>query len=155
VETRSLAAETTPDNRLVAGCKRLVNSADMRRTSCETLFAGQSGGLRAIAQKEKEFTFFRSHEDAVFEMESDPAAVEGIVLQSCFSCDEPAGIHSFLSYSHERFGPYEVSPPKLIASAPALETAMQIQWIKRHGSETPGPVCIPRSVATNAFITEA
>jgi hypothetical protein len=104
--------------------------------SRERLFSGQSGGLRAIAHGEREFAFFRSHGNDVFEMDDDPTSFEGIVLRGCSSCHEAAGMHSFLSYSRERFGPHDVPPPKLIASTPALETATQIQWIKRHGSLT-------------------
>ena len=104
--------------------------------SRERLFSGQSGGLRAIADGEKEFAFFRSHGNDMFEMDDDPTSFEGIVLQSCSSCHEAAGMHSFLSYSRERFGPNDVPPPKLIASTPSLETATQIQWIKRHRSLT-------------------
>ena len=102
--------------------------------SRERLFSGRSGGLRAIAHGEREFAFFRSHGNDVFEMDDAPTSLEGIVLQSCSSCHEAAGMHSFLSYSRERFGPHDVPPPKLIASTPSIETAVQIQWIKRHGS---------------------
>jgi len=102
--------------------------------SRERLFSGQSGGLRAIAHGEREFAFFRSHGNDVFEMDDDPTTFEGIVLQGCSSCHEAAGMHSFLSYSRERFGPNDVPPPKLIASTPSLESATQIQWIKQHRS---------------------
>jgi hypothetical protein len=102
----------------------------------ERLFSGQSGGLRAIAHGDREFSFFRSHEIDAFEMEEDPERSEGAELQSCSSCHDAAGMHSFLSYSRERFGPHDVPPPKLIASTPSRESAMQIQWIERHGSLT-------------------
>jgi hypothetical protein len=104
--------------------------------SRERLFSGQSGGLRAIAHGDREFSFFRSHGIDAFEMDDDPTSFEGTVLQGCSSCHEAAGMHSFLSYSRERFGPNDVPPPKLIASTPSLETATQIQWIKRHRSLT-------------------
>lgn len=102
--------------------------------SRERLFSGQSGGLRAIAHGDREFSFFRSHGIDAFEMEEDPERFEGAELQSCSSCHDAAGMHSFLSYSRERFGPTDVPPPKLIASTPSRESAMQIQWIERHGS---------------------
>jgi hypothetical protein len=102
--------------------------------SREGLFSGQSGGLRAIAHGDREFSFFRSHGIDAFEMEEDPERFEGAELQSCSSCHDAAGMHSFLSYSRERFGPHDVPPPKLIASTPSRESAMQIQWIERHGS---------------------
>lgn len=104
--------------------------------SRERLFSGQSGGLRAIAHGDREFSFFRSHEIDAFEMEEDPERSEGAELQSCSSCHDAAGMHLFLSYSRERFGPHDVPPPKLIASTPSRESAMQIQWIERHGSLT-------------------
>ena len=76
-------------------------------------------------------------------MEKDPESWQGVVLQSCSSCHEAAGIHSFLSYSRERFGPTDVPPPKLIASTPSRETALQIRWIERHRS-----LAFPEGVAT-------
>jgi hypothetical protein len=95
--------------------------------SRERLFSGQSGGLRAIAHGDREFSFFRSHGIDAFEMEEDPERFEGAELQSCSSCHDAAGMHSFLSYSRERFGPTDVPPPKLIASTPSRESAMQTQ----------------------------
>jgi hypothetical protein len=100
----------------------------------ERLFSGQSGGLRAISHSDREFTFFRSHGIDAFEMEEDPKTFEGIVLRSCSACHEAAGIHSFISYSRERFGPNDIPPPKLIASTPSRESATQIQWIEQHGN---------------------
>jgi hypothetical protein len=98
------------------------------------LFLGELGGLRAIAQGDKEFTVFHSQEIDPFEMEVDPESWQGVVLRACSNCHEAAGIHSFLSYSRERFGPTDVPPPKLIASTPSRETAVQLQWIERHSS---------------------
>jgi hypothetical protein len=102
--------------------------------SREKLFSGQSGGLRAIAQGDREFSLFHSHGIDAFEASDDPERDEGVELQSCSSCHEAAGIHSFLSYSRERFGPTDIPPPKLIASMPSRESAVQTQWIERHGS---------------------
>jgi hypothetical protein len=69
-----------------------------------------------------------------FEEEEAPERFAGTVLKSCSACHEAAGMHSFLSYSRERFGPVDVPPPKLIVSTPSLETATQIQWIERQRS---------------------
>src|SRR3984957_16111529 len=102
--------------------------------SRERLFSGQAGGLRAIGQGEKEFAFFLSHGMDPFESEEAPERFAGEVLKSCSACHEAAGLHSFLSYSRERFGPFDVPPPKLIVSTPSLETATQIQWIERQRS---------------------
>jgi hypothetical protein len=102
--------------------------------SRERLFSGQAGGLRAIGQGEKEFAFFLSHGIDPFEEEEAPERFAGIGLRSCSACHEAAGMHSFLSYSRERFGPVDVPPPKLNVSTPSLETATQIQWIERQRS---------------------
>jgi hypothetical protein len=102
--------------------------------SRERLFSRQSGGLRVIAQGDREFSSFHSQGIDAFEMFEDAEHYEGVELQGCSSCHEAAGIHSFLSYSRERFGPTDVPPPKLIASTPSRESATQIQWIERHGS---------------------
>ena len=102
--------------------------------SRERLLSGQAGGLRAIGQGEKEFAFFLSHGMDPFESEEAPERFAGAVLKSCSACHEAAGMHSFLSYSRERFGPFDVPPPKLNVSTPSLETATQIQWIERQRS---------------------
>ena len=102
--------------------------------SRERLLSAQAGGLRAIGQGEKEFAFFLSHGIDPFEEEEAPERFAGIGLRSCSACHEAAGMHSFLSYSRERFGPVDVPPPKLNVSTPSLETATQIQWIERQRS---------------------
>jgi hypothetical protein len=103
------------------------------RLSRERLLFGQAGGLRGVAPGEKEFAFFRSHGNDVFEDESEkPESWEGAVLLSCSGCHEFAGMHSFLSYSRHRFGAGTGPPPKLIESNPARETAVQIRWIAQH-----------------------
>jgi hypothetical protein len=102
----------------------------------QRLFSEQLGGLRAITQGDREFMVFHTQEIDPLEMEVDAERWQGIVLRTCASCHEAAGIHSFLSYSRERFGRTDVPPPKLIASTPSRETALQIRWIERHGSLT-------------------
>jgi hypothetical protein len=102
--------------------------------SRQRLFSKKLGGLRAIAPGDREFSVFHSQQMDPFEMEVDPESWQGMVLRTCSSCHEAAGIHSFLSYSRERFGPTDDPPPKLIASTPSRETAVQIQWIERHGN---------------------
>ena len=102
------------------------------RLSREGLFAGKSGGLRAVARGEKEFAFFRSHGIDMFEKEGDPASWEGVVLLSCSGCHEAAGMHSFLRFSRERFGAGDGPPPKLSESNPAGESAVQIRWVEQH-----------------------
>jgi hypothetical protein len=116
------------------------------RLSRGQLFSGESGGLRAIRKGEREFPFFRAHGFDMFETDSDPERGEGAVLLSCSGCHEAAGIHSFLSYSRERFGPTNVPPPKLIDSTPARESDVQLRWIHRHRNSTlgQGSVTLPR-----------
>jgi IS4 transposase len=69
-------------------------------------------------------------------MEEDPKRSQAPVLGTCSNCHDAAGMHSFISYSRERFGPNDVTPPKLIDSTPSRESATQIQWIKQHGKLT-------------------
>jgi hypothetical protein len=98
----------------------------------EGLFSGHAGGLRAVASGEKEFPFFRSEGIDMFERENEtPESWEGVVLLSCSACHETAGMHSFLSYSRERFGAGTGLPPKLVERNPARESAFQIRWIER------------------------
>jgi hypothetical protein len=103
------------------------------RLTREELFSGHAGGLRAVASGEKEFPFFMSHGIDMFERENEtPESWEGVVLLSCSTCHEAAGMHSFLSYSRERFGAGVGTPPKLIESNPDREAAVQIGWIVQH-----------------------
>jgi hypothetical protein len=103
------------------------------RVSREGLLSGHGGGLRAIVPGEKEFAFFRAHGNDVFESEAEkPESEEGIVLLTCSSCHEFAGMHSFISYSRHRFGAGIGTPPKLIESNPDREAAVQIGWIAQH-----------------------
>jgi len=103
------------------------------RVSREGLLSGQAGGLRAIVPGEKEFAFFRAHGNDVFESEGEkPESEEGIVLLTCSSCHEFAGMHSFISYSRHRFGAGIGTPPKLIESNPDREAGVQIGWIVQH-----------------------
>jgi len=103
------------------------------KVSREGLLSGRGGGLRAIVPGEKEFAFFRAHGNDVFESEGEkPESEEGIVLLTCSSCHEFAGMHSFISYSRHRFGAGVGTPPKLIESNPDREAAVQIGWIVQH-----------------------
>jgi hypothetical protein len=103
------------------------------RMSRERLLSEQAGGLRVVAPGEREFTFFRAHGNDVFEDDTEkPESEEGIVLFTCSSCHEFAGIHSFISYSRHRFGAGMGTPPKLIESSPSREAAVQTGWIVQH-----------------------
>ena len=103
------------------------------RLSREGLLAGHGGGLRTIAPGEKEFAFFMAHGNDVFQSVGEqPESEEDIVLLTCSSCHEFAGIHSFISYSRHRFGAGVGTPPKLIESNPDREAAVQIAWIVQH-----------------------
>ncbi len=97
------------------------------------IIALSAGGLRAVDPGEMEFGAFHSHGIDMFESnDDDPARWQGAVLLSCSGCHEFTGIHSLLSYSRARFGAEEGSPPKLVASNPAQEIAVEIQWIRQH-----------------------
>jgi hypothetical protein len=64
------------------------------------LFAGDSGGLRAVARDEKEFPLFQSHGIDLFELTGEQRLLERDlrpVLNSCASCHFRPGIHSMLS----------------------------------------------------------
>lgn len=103
------------------------------RLSRGRLLHGQAGGLRAVDPGEREFGVFHSHGIDMFESNgSDPARWQGAVLLSCSGYHEFAGIHSFLSYFRARFGAGEGFPPKLVASSPGQESAVEIQWIRQH-----------------------
>jgi len=95
--------------------------------------SGRAGGLRAVAPGEREFTFFRAHGNDIFESDTEkPESEEGIILLTCSSCHEFAGMHSFISYSRHRFGAGMGTPPKLIESSPSREAAVQTRWIVQH-----------------------
>jgi hypothetical protein len=63
------------------------------------LFAGESGGLRAVAHDEKEFPLFQSHGIDLFEEMTVGPFERNLrpVLGSCASCHFRPGIHSVLS----------------------------------------------------------
>jgi hypothetical protein len=68
------------------------------RMSRRKLFAGQSGGLRAVARDEKGFLTFSTHGFDWFE-DAAPALwrKRGVVLEGCGSCHRNIGIHSVMS----------------------------------------------------------
>lgn len=68
------------------------------------LFAGESGGLRAVAAGETEFPIFMSHGIDVFEHSSETFSLERALrptLQTCSSCHFQPGIHGVLSRKRE------------------------------------------------------
>ena len=71
------------------------------RLSRARLFAGEAGGLRAVARDERELPVFQSHGFDPFEAEAaGRASLEGSfrpVLASCSQCHFRPGIHSVLS----------------------------------------------------------
>jgi hypothetical protein len=70
------------------------------RLSRERLFAGEAGGLRAVARDEKEFPLFQSHGVDPFEDKDARVPLERDlrpVLGSCVACHFRPGIHSVLS----------------------------------------------------------
>jgi hypothetical protein len=74
------------------------------RLSRARLFAGDAGGLRAVAPGEKEFPVFFTHGLDLLTMK-EPEATQSVVLNSCIHCHIASGIHSVMS--HRRlFPPY-------------------------------------------------
>jgi hypothetical protein len=65
----------------------------MRR---QQLFAGQSGGLVAVAPNQTEFATFSTHGSDPFD-ENSPLKEEGVVLKRCPACHSDSGIHSVQS----------------------------------------------------------
>lgn len=109
------------------------------RVDRQVLFSGRSGGFHAVAADEKEFGFFNIYRGPdEFEDEDSPeVAGQGIVLLQCAGCHSSAGIHSFLSYSRERFRiSDDLPPPKLIGSTPAREAAVEMDWIRHYATTT-------------------
>jgi len=65
----------------------------MRR---QQLFAGQGGGLVAVAPNQTEFAAFSTHGLDPFD-ESSPLRAEGVALKRCPACHSDSGIHSVQS----------------------------------------------------------
>lgn len=109
------------------------------RLDRRVLFSGRLGGLRAVTAGEKEFGFFNIYRGPdEFEDENSPEeAGRAIILRQCAECHSSAGIHSFLSYSRERFRiSDDLPPPKLIESTPAREAAVEMDWIRHYATTT-------------------
>lgn len=99
----------------------------------QAFFEGKDGGLRAVRQNERRPSTFASHGWDQFEAPiSRNGEVGGLVLRSCFSCHQGAGVHSFASFSHEQFPPMTEAPTVLVESTPAREAALTLQWRQKH-----------------------
>ena len=110
------------------------------RLSRGRLFAGEAGGLRAVARDEAEFPLFQSHGLDPFESEggsSDPS--EGHlrpVLGSCTQCHFRPGIHSVLSRVPDaaRLRARDVRRDLTPSADPAREADLTISWKMRRES---------------------
>ena len=110
------------------------------RLSRERLFAGEAGGLRAVARDEREFPLFQSHGIDLFESEGGASgSLERHlrpVLGSCTSCHFRPGIHSVLSRMPDivqlrvRDVRRDISP----APDPAREARLTRDWKMRQAS---------------------
>ena len=63
----------------------------------DRLFAGESGGLRPVGRKEKEFPTFASQGIDLFESANGSDPIERTlrpVFKSCMNCHSESGIHS-------------------------------------------------------------
>jgi hypothetical protein len=90
------------------------------------LFAGHSGGLRALARDEKEFLLFLSHGDDPFDQLRENESMEReriTTLKFCVNCHFMPGIHSMNSHS----GLMDAQAA-LIASDLNYETRITIGW---------------------------
>ncbi|HEX6185332.1 MAG TPA: hypothetical protein VFZ44_15715 [Pyrinomonadaceae bacterium] len=110
------------------------------RLGRERLFAGEAGGLRAVARDEAEFPLFSSHGIDLFESEGGSfGPLERHlrpVLGSCTSCHFRPGIHSMLSRMPDmlqlrvRDVRRDLSP----APDPAREASLTRDWKMRRES---------------------
>jgi hypothetical protein len=90
------------------------------------LFAGHSGGLRALARDEKEFPLFQSHGDDPIERLKENESMEReriTTLKFCVNCHFLPGVHSMNSHL-DRMG----AQAELIASDINNETKVTIGW---------------------------
>jgi len=90
------------------------------------LFAGHSGGLRALARDEKEFLLFQSHGDDPFDLVKENESMEReriITLKLCVNCHFLPGVHSMNSRL-DLMG----AQASLIASDINNETKVTIGW---------------------------
>ena len=98
---RALPAEIPEGFSLDRDDARAALSVYEFKLSRERLFAGEAGGLRAVAREETEFPLFQSHGIDLFESEGGSfGSLERHlrpVLGSCTSCHFRPGIHSLLS----------------------------------------------------------
>jgi hypothetical protein len=101
------------------------------RLSRRQLFAGQSGGLRAITPDDRGLSQFLTMPMDPLEMhfESQPQRV----LQSCEGCHGAPGIQSMLS-PRTIWGEPNGSATALLASSPADQTASTIAWKRKQAN---------------------
>jgi len=97
---RALPAEIPAAFDSVGAAARASLSLYEFRLSRARLFAGESGGLRAVARDEQEFPLFQSHGIDPFESQGGRDRIENHlspVRGSCVACHFRPGIHSVLS----------------------------------------------------------
>jgi hypothetical protein len=90
------------------------------------LFAGDSGGLRALARDEKEFLLFGSHGDDPFDLLKENESMERhrvTTLRFCVNCHYRPGIHSMMSLVGQMG-----EQADLIASDLNQETNVTLEW---------------------------
>ena len=110
------------------------------RLSRSQLFAGQSGGLRAVAKDAREFSQFLAHPFDLLEIRpnspSSPSTstdkLRGRILNSCTSCHEAPGIHSLLA-TRMMFGSRGPEFPGLYDCSSSLtdQASGTIEWKHR------------------------
>lgn len=90
------------------------------------LFAGDSGGLRALARDDKEFLLFGSHGTDPFDRLKENESMERsriTTLRFCVNCHYRPGIHSMMS-----LGGFTGAQAELIASNLNHETIVTLEW---------------------------
>lgn len=110
--------------------ERLQDVFDFR-LSRRQLFAGQSGGLRAITQDDRGFSQFLTMPMDPLEMR--PPEPPQRVLPSCQGCHGAPGIHSMLS-PRTMWGDPDGSATALMASSPADQAASTIAWKRKQAN---------------------
>ena len=98
------------------------------------LFRGRGSALQPLGDNDLRHSTFIRHQGDPFERrmagQQMPAAEAGDPpLQSCGACHEGPGLKSFIAFSRFRFRHSGEPLPRLVATTPAAETALQMGWV--------------------------
>lgn len=90
------------------------------------LFAGETGGLHAVAVDEAGYPMFRAH--TVDHFDYGDGIEPLVILDFCSACHAGVATNSFLSYSRRNFALPDSTLPTLIASTASQEARDVIAW---------------------------